>query len=182
MDQLKLSATHQSFPCLVMMLQCPIPAFQLGSQPASFLEPHNQNSSPLQPCTDDSDVIASLARNHPRATGTYAQATLHRDHMVSLPPLAIKSHKELIGTGWLQGEWDGERVGHWEKGEESKEKEKEEKWRDKGYGLVKLRGKIFYFHEKKRGNSLEESHHQFPVSLLLLCNSLLAVQGVFVIL
>ena len=40
-------------------------------------------------------------------------------------------------------------VGHREKGEERKEKEKEEKWRDKGFGLVKLRGEIFIFMRKR---------------------------------
>ena len=50
--------------------------------PAGFLlllhclEPHNHHCSSLQLCTDNSNVTASPARNHPRATDTYAQATL----------------------------------------------------------------------------------------------------------
>ena len=153
MDQLKLSATYRSLPCLVMMLQCPIPAFQLAYKWALNLQAFSSPITRIVHCTSHALTTAKWQPRLP-ATTLAQQAPMpkphsHRDHMVSLPPLAIKSHKELIGTGWLQGEWDGERVGHWEKGEESKEKEKEEKWRDKGYGLVKLRGKIFIFMRKR---------------------------------
>ena len=55
--------------------------------------------------------------------------------MVSLPPLAIKSQKELIGRGWLQGEWDGERAGHFFL---VRKEEKTEKEKGRGEALVSV--------------------------------------------